>query len=93
MNKAIWKFPLSVLGESMIEMPKGAAVLTVQAQRNEPMIWAEVDPNAQNIKRRFVSYGTGHGYDGDGLSYVGTYQINGGEFVFHVFTDRIEYTD
>lgn len=98
MNSVIWKFPLPMVGEGMIEMPRGAAVLTVQTQGNEPMLWApmlwaEVDPKAPKIKRRFVIYGTGHPMQGEPMSYVATFQMNGGQLAFHVYTDRIEYTD
>lgn len=43
------------------------------------------------IKRRFGMYGTGHTMPGTFAHYVGTFQMNGGEFVFHVYTDRVEY--
>lgn len=90
MNK-VYKYPMEMMGDQMIEMPKGAAVLCVQAQHGLPQLWAEVDPNAPMIKRRFAVYGTGHTMPGTFPSYVGTFQMSGGDYVFHVYTDRVEY--
>lgn len=89
--KQIWKYELN--GQrSSIEMPEGAVVLTVQTQHNQPVLWAEVDPSAKRIKRRFLSISTGVDFVDDGpCHYVGTFQLNGGSLVFHVYTDRIEY--
>lgn len=42
-----------------IEMPKGAKILHVHAQRGNPCIWALVEPDRKPEKRRFYSYGTG----------------------------------
>lgn len=90
--KRIFKYPLKVDDLQMVEMPSGAAILTVQTQNGVPCIWAAVDPDAKRIKRAFVTYGTGHPMDdGPAKHYVGTYQLRDGALVFHVFTDRIEY--
>lgn len=43
-EKAIWKFPLNIYSRpSKIKMPKGADILTIQLQNNQPVIWAIVD--------------------------------------------------
>lgn len=84
--KTIWKFELTLHGA--IEMPDGANILTVQEQRGVPCIWAEVDTNAPMVKRHFDIYGTGHEMKVDmGVErkYIGTFQIQGGALVFHVF--------
>lgn len=93
--KAIWKFTLPAMSGAMVEMPQGAAVLCVQSQGDVPMIWAEVDTEAPKIKRRFFTYGTGHEMppmSDDPRHYIGTFQISGGALVFHVYTDRKEYS-
>lgn len=41
-DKVIWKFPLAGL-HNHIMMPKGAEILTVQLQNNQPVLWAIVD--------------------------------------------------
>lgn len=88
----IFKFQLAVDDIQDVDMPTGCAVLSVQAQRNVPCIWAMVDPNAPKIRRRFRTYGTGHPMEDAGAfpHYVGTYQLQNGSLVYHVFTDRVE---
>ncbi len=49
-------------------------------------LWAMVDEKAGITLRTFATYGTGNPMpDGNPGEYVGTYQINRGALVFHVF--------
>ena len=87
MNKQIWKYTLDVY-DSAIEMPIGAEVLTVQSQNNIPCLWALVNPLAEKEKRYFEVFGTGHNvYCDMGIErmYIGTFQIDSGSLVFHLF--------
>ena len=91
MNKTIWKFELETTDNQTIEMPVNAEILTVQTQNEIPCIWALVDPTETKVKRFIEVFGTGHDihYDmGVSRNYLGTYQLQGGSSVFHVF----EYT-
>jgi hypothetical protein len=83
--RAIWKFPVSVRERFTVEMPRGAEVLSVQVQHGEPVMWALLDPKAQNETRTFAVHGTGHEFYDDGYAYIGTFQIAGGALVFHLF--------
>lgn len=84
--KTIWKFPLPTTDEgSVLEMPIGAEVLTVQTQTDRPQLWAVVDPFADTELRTFRTYGTGHPIEHDPGRYVATYQLHGGGLIFHVF--------
>jgi len=83
--KTIYKYQLFA-GHDVMEMPKGAQVLTVQAQNDKPHIWALVDPYESSVEaRRFGVYGTGHDMPDDLGPYIGTFQLEGGSLVFHVF--------
>jgi hypothetical protein len=85
MSREIWKWPLFVSDLQSLSLPAGAQVLCVQVQAGEPQLWALVDSGAQREERHFATYCTGNPIpDGMG-TYVGTYQIQGGDFVFHVF--------
>jgi hypothetical protein len=84
--QAIWKFPLLIQDGQAVSMPAGAKVLCVQVQNGVPCLWALVDPTAPKLSRNFFTFGTGHPIDPTGLEFVGTYQIDGGALVFHVFT-------
>ena len=86
--KEIWKFPLEVTDEQRIEMPEASDILCVQVQRGQPCVWASVIPDAAKVKRLFAIYGTGHPRKvKQADQYVGTFQLQGGALVFHVFTE------
>ena len=68
-------------------MSAGAQVLCVQVQNATPCIWALVDIEAKKTLRTFATYGTGHQHESIPGRYVGTYQLEGGALVFHVFDE------
>ena len=72
-----------------LDIPKGSKVLTVQAQGNVPMIWVLVDPEALTVKIPFLLLATGSEIPGDIRChyYIGSFQLNGGALVFHLFED------
>ena len=82
----IWKYPIPVQDNIQVEMPKGARVLTVQMQMDVPYVWALVNPQAEKEIRTFRLVGTGHEIrHSDKLTYIGTFQLEGGALVFHLF--------
>ena len=85
MSKAIWKFPLHINAEQVIEMPAFSKVLAVQTQRDDAVMWALVDPSAVLESRKFVVAGTGNPLadEAERWDYIGTFQL--GWFVWHVF--------
>lgn len=84
--KKIWKY--SMAGpDCKFTMPKGAEILTVQIQYGIPQIWALVNPDADLEVRHLVFYGTGHGCPDNPGKYIGTFQINAGSLIFHVFEE------
>jgi len=88
MSKSIWKFELKIDTDFTIEMPKGASVLSAQAQKETICIWAIVDTEAEKEKRTFEVYGTGHDLPSDiekDRMLIGTVQLMGGALIFHVF--------
>ena len=89
MSQTIWKFPLPFADVAKITMPRSAQVLCVQMQRGRPCIWALVhDVGAEAGERIFRTYGTGHQHETISGVYIGTYPLEGGALVFHVFEDR-----
>jgi hypothetical protein len=87
-TRTIWKFPLVVTDKQVVEMPRGAKILCVQMQGEKPCIWALVDPKTpRSIGRRFSIYGTGHPIQGGPGKFIGTFQMNGGSLVFHLFEE------
>lgn len=83
MTTTIYKYELP--DDLILEMPKGAEVLTVQMQRGSPCLWARVDPEEQVEKRKFVIHGTGHPVPSSTGKYIATFQVDDETLVFHVF--------
>jgi len=85
MERAIWKFTLAVTDMQVIEMPKGAEILAVDAQDDQPHIWAIVDPASPMEPRGVRVIGTGHPLPEEPGEHIGTFQLSGGRFVGHAF--------
>lgn len=89
MHSRVWKFTLPVEDTFKLAMPVGATVLTVGTQPGDgedvPVMWATVDPGATTETRTFHTRGTGHLFTGTEGAYVGTYLLDEGKFVGHVF--------
>lgn len=89
MARTVWKFPLKFQDVSLVMMPRGATVLHVDVQDGVPCLRALVDPGQPGEARPFAICGTGHpAPDETEGSHVGTFLIDGGAFVFHVFERR-----
>ncbi len=87
MRQVIWKYPLALEHEQTITMPENAMVLTVQTQGEVPCIWALVNPMNPVVPRRFKIHGTGHELEpGEKVGmYIGSFQLQEGIFVGHLF--------
>ena len=99
--KEVWKFPLEVTDLQKIRMPKNSILLTVQAQREVPCLWALVETDKESEERfiritgektgkegeeRFIRIaGTGHPVLEKISRYIGTFQLAKGSFIGHVF--------
>jgi hypothetical protein len=84
--KTIYKYAIKVDDTQTIRMPKGAQILSVQCQEEQPCIWAVIDTECSNGYRQFGLVGTGHPCERlEGGKYVGTFQLRQGALVFHLF--------
>lgn len=85
----IWKYPVSIKDKFTLEMPRGARILSIQAQVGDPQLWALVDPEELMVYRDFVLVGTGNpfAFDAETYHYLATFQIAEGHLVFHLFED------
>ncbi len=104
----VLRYAITLESRFSLNLPKGADILTIQSQDNEPNMWVLVNPDHRIEKRNFLLFGTGHliksttkkgeileyrgwpsYYKGKIiLRYIGTFQINDGGFVGHVFEIR-----
>ena len=86
MPRTIWKYPLAVTEKQAVPMPDGATLRAVATQHETPVLYAEVDPNRPDNAREIYTFGTGHPIpETPALRYVGTYLLEGGRLVFHVY--------
>lgn len=82
----IWKFPVEIADRFVVEMPRGAKVLSVAVQGGAPFMWAFVDPALPRERRLFKCAGTGHSVSGTaGSAFVGTFLLESLGLVFHLF--------
>lgn len=88
--KTIWKFILETTDTQRILIPSGSSILTVQSQNGEPRLWAEVNHDSPLENVIIETFRTGHPMDESKRDYIGTYQMNGGALVFHVYVNKEE---
>mgnify|MGYP001592531188 CR=1 FL=1 len=89
----VFKYQLEVTDRQTVIMPKAARILCVQAQNGRPCLWALVPDDMAPELRVIFTHGTGHTCSSDIGSYVGTYQLQNGAFVGHVFEETHRYDD
>ena len=82
--KTIHKYELPI-GPFTLELPTGAEFLSVQAQAGLAQSWWLVETGASTSRRAFVVYGTGHEVRDEPRRFLGTFQLQGGAFVGHLF--------
>lgn len=86
MKTTVWKFILRLTPFQKIEMPEGTEILSFQAQNEQLCLWARLDPEAEKVERAFQIVGTGHeALRASNLKFIGSVQVDGGLFVFHLF--------
>lgn len=84
----IFKYILEIKDLNCISMPRGAEIISCQAQNEQLCLWARVHPQAKMDDRVFRIYGTGHqlpSYWGDHI-HLATVQIR--SLVWHVYEVR-----
>lgn len=91
--RTIWKYSFQVKDNFEIMMPFGARILAVQVQNAVPCLWVQVNSEMHEETRRFQIIGTGHQFNPAGLAYVGTFQMMGGQLVWHLYETGQETDD
>ncbi len=83
----VFKYPLAAMSRQIVQMPKDAAILDLQVQGSVPTIWALVNPMSSFESRIFTIYGTGRDMPVNPGKYIGTFQLDDGVLVFHLFEE------
>lgn len=87
-TQRVYKYPLPPLGYWItMVMPVGAEPLCVQVQHGQPCMWARVDVGAPPTTHHFRIAGTGHDLGSNTGRHIGSFQLQGGALVFHVFAE------
>jgi hypothetical protein len=89
MTLRIFKYhiPVPVTEYFLLEIPDGARVLSVDVQHGVPCLWVLCDPDKSYECRKFRLIGTGDPIreSMDQLRFIGTFQMNDGYLIIHVF--------
>jgi len=84
--KSVWKFLLPRPDDHVtLSMPIGSQPLHVANQQGESFLWALVDPGAPTDEFHFRWAGTGHPIEEPNAEYVGTWMMDDGMLVWHLF--------
>jgi len=81
----IWKYQLKVEDTQWLEVPRDAKYLSVDVQNGVPCLWVQVDTDAAKDSVLIVTHGTGHPMKKNNMRFLGSYQLQDGSFVGHVF--------
>ena len=73
-QRTIWKFPLKIVDDYFLVVPKGANVLSVgwDPKLRTPALWAEVDPGQEHLPLHVWVVATGRDLPESRGRFVGT---------------------
>lgn len=86
--RTIYKYHIEIRNFQILKVPQDRKILSVQVQKDEVCIWAEVDTQSPMSDLKVYVFGTGHPIQQKDLNYIGSVQLLGGDLVFHVFWER-----
>ena len=86
-GQRVYKYPLEVGDWVTVTMPAGAEPLCVQVQHGQPCLWARVTIGHPPVSHHFRIAGTGHDLGSNVGPHIGSFQLAGGDFIFHVFAE------
>lgn len=84
----VHKFVLDIVDEATFSSHPITRWLDVQLQHGEAVVWACVDTSRKARAHKVYIRGTGHPFTGDEGEHIGTFQMNNGTLVFHLFADK-----
>lgn len=85
--RTIYKYALAYDDEQVLYLHRGASILTVQNQREELVLWADVDTSNDKVMRKIRILFTGFEIPSYlVLSFISTVQLSNG-LVAHIFEE------
>ena len=89
--KTIYKYPIPNIRRQVVNLPKGSRVLSAIEQRNEIVLYAEVDTDLTDTDpMRVLIMGTGRPFPDDEdteYHYLGTVSTYSGDLIWQVYID------
>lgn len=87
--KRVYKYKLEIQDHQVVSLPKGARILSVANQREDIVLYAEVDDEQKGITDIDIFiHGTGHVMNENANLFLGTVLLREGYLVFHVFANK-----
>lgn len=84
----IFKYPLIITDEQILELPLFSQILSVKFQRGELFLWAKVNTDSQSVKTKIFIYGTGNPIRSKSkMKFVDTVMHFEDSLVWHVFKE------
>ncbi len=89
--KTIHKYELHpIMDVTALETDHVEQWLSVDVQRDQPVVWAVVDTDKPLQSHTLYIRGTGHPMTGHEGRFLGTILLDNGSLVFHVFLSCVE---
>jgi len=87
----IYKCEIPIEKKFTLNLPESAKVLKVDTQFGKPQMWILHNQSHTLIRRHFALITTGEEFDyiGRKLFYIGTFMLDDGMFVGHIFEEMI----
>ena len=83
--KAVYKYTLTQAYHQRISMPGNARIIHVDVQHDMPCVWAEVELEVSPRDVELYIVQTGMPLPNGEIKYVGTFMLDGGYYVGHVY--------
>jgi hypothetical protein len=81
--RTVWKFPLEITDQQVIEVHGIPRVVLVAIQNGTPCIWMEMDTDERKVPMRLYIVGTGHSVPPFTQHVV---SFLDGRFVWHIYS-------
>lgn len=85
--RTIHKFVLAITDEQFVPIKGFVRMLSVLNQREQVVLYAEVDPDGPNVNVSVQIFGTGHSLTvrRTTAEFIGSVSMAGGDLVWHVY--------
>ena len=80
-----YSLPLRTSQEIEIGVPIGSEILSVKGQNGRICMWVLIDPSKAVETRKFVLFETDDEFCPDNLKFLGTADLDGENWILHVF--------